>query len=91
MGGVFHASDSATAISYISLAKELGGDGNAKILGSKVNTTASYAAFANAALGHIAETDDGHRASIMHIGTIVFPVILALRSEADIDGKDIIE
>ena len=91
MGGVFHASKSDTAISYINLAKELGGDGTAEILGSKVKTTASYAAFANAALGHIAETDDGHRASIMHIGTVVFPVIFALKSETLIDGKDIIE
>jgi len=91
MGGVYHAYGTETATTYINLAKELGGEGNAQILGSNVKTTVSYAAFANAALGHITETDDGHRASIMHIGTVVFPVIFALKSECSFNGKDIIE
>jgi len=91
LGGVFHAYGTETAEIYVNLARELGGDGNAPILGSDVKTTASYAAFANAALGHIAETDDGHRASIMHIGTVLFPVIFALKSECSFDGQKLIE
>ncbi|MDD2207673.1 MAG: MmgE/PrpD family protein [Aminobacterium sp.] len=76
---------------YINFALEMGGVGNLSILGSDQKTNPLWAAFANGALGHISEVDDGHRESIMHIGTVVFPVIWALGAEKGITGHKAIE
>ncbi|QJT08748.1 MmgE/PrpD family protein [Oceanidesulfovibrio marinus] len=50
-----------------------------------------WAAFANAAKGHVTETDDGHRQSIMHIGVVVMPVVLALAQERGLSGAEMLE
>jgi 2-methylcitrate dehydratase PrpD len=76
---------------YIGLAHRLGGAGPCPILGRGQGSNPAYAAFANAAIGHISETDDGHRASIMHIGTVVIPVIVALAEQLGANGKQCIE
>jgi 2-methylcitrate dehydratase PrpD len=76
---------------YIDLAIQLGGTGPCPVLGRDQGSNPAYAAFANAAIGHISETDDGHRASIMHIGTVVIPVIVALAEQLGASGKQCIE
>lgn len=76
---------------YRALARELGGrEGYACIFGGGV-TVPYWAAFANAACGHFTEVDDTHKKASMHIGAIVFPVVLALAPEFCLDGERIVE
>lgn len=67
---------------YILLARELGGGSDAPIVAREEKSSLAFAIFANAALGHITENDDGHRWSIMHPGNVVFPVVAALAPAA---------
>jgi 2-methylcitrate dehydratase PrpD len=67
------------------------GSGDASAIGSGLKLPPAWAAFANAAQGHITETDDGHRTSIMHIGTVVIPVVLALAESRKLTGARIME
>lgn len=66
------------ANAYVSVAQELGGTQGTEIIARKEKTSKAFAIFANGALGHITENDDGHRGSIMHPGAVVFPVVIVL-------------
>lgn len=66
------------AETYVKLARKLGGESGATIAARTETTSKAFAIFANAALGHITENDDGHRWSIMHPGDVVFPVVACL-------------
>lgn len=76
---------------YISFALKQSDVGKHIIIGSKYKTSLLWSVFANAALGHIAEVDDGHRASIMHPGAVVIPVAFGFSSEGKLTGKKFIE
>jgi len=76
---------------YISFALKQGGIGKYLIIGSEHKTSLLWSVFANAALGHIAEVDDGHRTSIMHPGAVVIPVAFGLSFEKELTGKKFIE
>lgn len=82
------------AEAYVALARELGGadesDGT-PIVSRKEKTSSAFAVFANGALGHITENDDGHRWSIMHPGDVVFPVVAVLAPLAENPAKAAIE
>jgi len=65
--------------------------GMASVIGSGRALPVFWTAFANAAQGHVTEVDDGHRQSIMHIGTVVIPVALALAQARGLDGKAVAE
>ncbi|MGE5485550.1 MAG: MmgE/PrpD family protein [Ignavibacteriales bacterium] len=49
------------------------------------------AALINGTCGHYLELDDGHKASISHPGTVVFPAALALSQDTDCSGERLIE
>lgn len=79
---------------YVSLARELGGIGGKEgvpIAARKEKTSRAFAIFANGALGHLTENDDGHRWSIMHPGDVVFPVVAALAPLAEKPAKAALE
>lgn len=90
LGSVYAAYGKETAAQYISLAKRLGGEGESTIIGAKEKTSLLFSAFANSALGHIAETDDGHRTSILHPGTVTIPAALAICEKRGLSGKELI-
>jgi 2-methylcitrate dehydratase PrpD len=91
LAAVFNSYTNNLSSSYIDFATRMGGDGTGTIIGSEQRTALPWAAFANACLGHITEVDDGHRMSIMHIGTVVLPVVFAYAEKLSSSGKDMIE
>lgn len=95
LGGAWNASATGLAAQYRDVASRLGAcehtQSNCTMVGSELRVSLPWAAFANAALGHIAETDDGHRASIMHPGSVVIPVALALAELEDLSGSEMME
>jgi len=91
LGAVFNSSDSPLAESYVEFATSMGGSGPISILGRNRNTALPWAAFANACLGHVTEVDDGHRMSIMHIGTVVLPTVFAYAEKFASSGREMLE
>jgi len=89
MAAVWNSSKHPASKSYRQVALELGGRGRAQIIGEGCSTP-YWAAFANAALAHMMEVDDTHRKSSMHIGCVVFPVVLAMEAECNLSGKEMI-
>ena len=69
--------------------------GEASIFGSGKKTSAANAVLVNSTAGHAFELDDIHKESIIHPGSLAFPVALALaeaKGEAgsDTSGRDLI-
>src|SRR6056297_393974 len=91
LAAVFNSYSNNLSTSYIDFATRMGEEGSSSILGSEKKTTLPWAAFANASLGHITEVDDGHRMSIMHIGTVVLPVVFAYAEKLSSSGQEMIE
>ncbi|CAK7028383.1 MAG: hypothetical protein DELT_02674 [Desulfovibrio sp.] len=79
------------AATYVALARELGGTQGVSIAARTETTSKAFAIFANGALGHITENDDGHRWSIMHPGDVVFPVVAVLAPLAANPAKAAVE
>jgi len=90
LGAVYAAYKSPLAKKYIDFARNLGNEGKHLIIGSSHTTSLPCSIFANAALGHIAEVDDGHRVSIVHPGAVVMPVVFVLSMEKKLIGKEIL-
>lgn len=92
LGAAWNAHGHELADTYTVFATAMSGwhTGVASIIGGK-NLPPVWAAFANAARGHVTETDDGHRQSIMHIGVVVIPVVLALAQERELPGETMLE
>lgn len=88
---IFASHNTALSEKYVDFAVAMGGDGSSSIIGREERTTFSWGAFANGCLGHIEEVDDGHRMSIMHIGTVVLPVVFAYAEKLGASGKRMIE
>ncbi len=90
LAAVWNAQGHPLAADYVELAASLAGGeghgGTATVIGDGRALPPFWAAFANAAQGHVTEVDDGHRQSIMHIGTVVAPVVLALAEERGLDN-----
>ena len=91
LAAVFTSQSTALSKTYIDFAVAMGGEEKSTIIGYEERTSFSWAAFANACLGHIEEVDDGHRMSIMHIGTVVLPVVFAYAEKLGASGKRMIE
>ncbi len=91
LAAVYNSYTNDLSTSYLDFASRMGGEGYSTIIGSGKKTTLPWAAFANACLGHITEVDDGHRMSIMHIGTVVLPVVFAYAEKLSSSGKEMIE
>ncbi len=91
LGSAFAGAVHPTADKYVAMAHIMAGDGSCPVVGRKEAFPLLTAVFVNGALGHIAETDDGHRMSILHPGSVVFPVVQALAPQAQDPGKAFLE
>lgn len=91
LGSAYAGSVHPTADKYLSVARQMGGHGPYDVVGRRNGLPLSMAVFVNGVFGHIAETDDGHRTSILHPGSVVFPVLMALAPDADDPGRAFLE
>lgn len=62
-------------------------DGAAEVLINRRQSSAYFAAMANAAASHVAEQDDVHNGSVFHPATVVFPAALAMAQTLGSSGK----
>jgi 2-methylcitrate dehydratase PrpD len=70
------------------LVKSFGATGTATIWGSRgAKTDAAFAAMANGILANAADFDDTHKRALLHTGSVVVPVVLALAQERNLTGK----
>jgi 2-methylcitrate dehydratase PrpD len=65
-------------------------DGAAEVLINRSQSSAYFAAMANAAASHVAEQDDVHNGSVFHPATIVFPVALAMAQTLGSSGRQLL-
>ena len=72
------------------LFREMGGKPESGVLFSDLQLPAPNAAFLNAAYGHGADIDDGHRTAQGHPGIVIIPAALALGEAGKITGRDLI-
>lgn len=70
--------------------EEMGGAKESRVLFSDLRLPAPNAAFLNAAYGHGADIDDGHRTAQGHPGIVVIPAALALAEAHGRSGKDVL-
>ncbi|MGH6637611.1 MAG: MmgE/PrpD family protein, partial [Polaromonas sp.] len=57
---------------------------------SRSQSSAYFAAMANAAASHVAEQDDVHNGSVFHPATVVFPVALAMAQTLGSSGRQLL-
>ena len=69
--------------------RELGGIGDAVVIGQSEGMPAANAAFANAMLCHGLDFDDTHSDSVSHVSTVVCPASLATAQAKGASGKDL--
>jgi 2-methylcitrate dehydratase PrpD len=69
---------------------ELGGDGQATVIGLESGLPAPNAAFANAMLCHGLDFDDTHSDSVSHITTVSGPAALAAGEAQGAGGRDVL-
>jgi 2-methylcitrate dehydratase PrpD len=67
---------------------ELGGDGQATVIGLDASLPAPNAAFANAMLCHGLDFDDTHSDSVSHVSTVTGPAALAAAEAAGATGRE---
>ena len=91
LGSAYAGSAHPTANLYVNLGKTLGGEGDHPLVGRPERLPLPFAVLVNGVFGHIAETDDGHRASIMHPGAVCLPVVFALAPQAADPGRAFME
>jgi 2-methylcitrate dehydratase PrpD len=58
------------------------------VIGTPLATSTSEAAFVNATLGHGLVREDMHIPSVSHMGTVIFPTLLALSQSKALHGHD---
>ena len=69
---------------------ELGGKGEATLIGKKRRIPALNALFGNASCAHALDMDDGHRFGAVHPGTVIIPCALAAAEMSGADPKSLI-
>jgi len=84
---VFESLDLPQSVQAIEWASRAQG-GRASIIGTRVRTVASDAAFVNAILGHGLVREDMHTGSVSHLGVVIFPTLLALAQQKNVTGRD---
>ena len=67
--------------------KPYAGTREAGVIGTRIVTSALYAALANGTCGHADETDDTHPPSRTHPGTVVIPAVLAIAERQRLSGE----
>src|SRR5579863_10344447 len=65
-------------------------NGKATVIGTPVSTSPGEAAFANATLGHGLVREDMHTGAVSHLGVVIFPTLLALAQQHQVNGRDFI-
>ncbi|MGI9659643.1 MAG: MmgE/PrpD family protein [Gaiellaceae bacterium] len=70
--------------------RELGGIGDAVVIGQEEGMPGANAAFANAMLCHGLDFDDTHSDSVSHVSTVVCPAALATAQSKGASGTDLI-
>ena len=69
---------------------ELGGDGQATVIGLDGGLPAPNAAFANGMLCHGLDFDDTHSDSVSHVSVVTCPVALAAGEAAGASGREVL-
>src|SRR4029079_18713650 len=69
---------------------ELGGDGQASVIGLDGGLPAPNAAFAHAMLCHGLDFDDTHSDSVAHVSTVVSPAAIAAGEAQSSSGRDVL-
>ena len=64
--------------------------GAAEVLINRSQSSAYFAAMANAAASHVAEQDDVHNGSVFHPATVVFPAALAMAQTLGSSGQQLL-
>ncbi len=64
--------------------------GKSEVLTNRSTTSAYFACMVNAAAANVMEQNDLHNASVLHPGTVVFPVVLALAQSMGCSGREMI-
>ena len=83
------ASRTAASLRYRRVAEDLHpGRGEAPVFGGSA-MNANGAAFANAAIAHIREIDDAHRAAMLHPGVVSITPALALAAGGGLTGRQV--
>jgi 2-methylcitrate dehydratase PrpD len=72
-----------TALKYI---RGEGGDRQAQVIATGMVTSAVNAAFVNGMMAHSDETDDSHRATLVHPGAAIIPAALAMAERENAGG-----
>jgi len=63
---------------------------SAEVLVNRSQSSAYFAAMANAAASHVAEQDDVHNGSVFHPATVVFPAALAMAQTLGSSGQQLL-
>jgi 2-methylcitrate dehydratase PrpD len=84
------ASALGVAVEGRAVMAELGGDGQATVIGLESGLPAPNAAFANAMLCHGLDFDDTHSDSVSHISTVSGPTALAAGEAHSAGGRDVL-
>ena len=64
--------------------------GESTVVGHRGGFSPLWAGFANGALSHAAEMDDGHKKAIMHGAVVTIPAAAALTQERHLSGRELL-
>ncbi len=90
LGAAFAGCEAPSARIVQTLVRELGGNHESTVIGTKFKTSLINAALANGVMGHAVELDDIHAESITHPAAPVIPAALACAEKQDSSGQDLI-
>lgn len=77
-----------SSVILIEMAKELGGEKQATILGTTIKTSLLNAALTNGCMSHVLDFDDTHLGALMHPSAPLIPALLAYGEWKLVNGKD---
>ena len=90
-GSAIAGKGSRPVASITRFAASMGPDrGAAEVLIDRTQSSAYFAAMANAAASHVAEQDDVHNGSVFHPATVVFPAALAMAQTLGSSGQQLL-
>lgn len=90
VGLLLGASDAPVAAMLRERVATSGGPGRSTVVGQTTTTSAGWAALANGAIAHSLDFDDTLPDSVVHPGSVVVPVALAVGEEVGATGREIL-
>lgn len=90
LGSALAGSREEPAKILLDVVREIGGNPEATVIAYGDRSSCMNAALMNAAMSHILELDDVHKASILHPAAPIMPAALAVAEKEDADGKSLI-